>query len=224
MDAQWMTFKKLKHHQNNIYSQGGEDGVLQFILENIGPMKNYCVDLGASPNGRTNSNTCHLREMGWESCLVDGAASPGSAIYSPWLTTENVNDLLDQWHVPREVGVLSLDLDGNDWWIWQRLQLRSTIAIVEINPQWPLKTRKTIRYNPEHRYDGTMYYGASLAAMAKLAHAKGMKLVWQNMLNCIFVQADLLPPQFDETICLRTYQIHRGHHAPDTQNRPWVTV
>jgi hypothetical protein len=121
------------------------------------------------------------------------------------------------------VDLFSLDLDGNDWWFWQSLSLKSKVVVVEINPSFLPAIRKTIAYNPEHKFDGTMYYGASLGAYIYLAHYKGMKLIHHNYLNAIFIDQWYLPPNYNWRPVTADFKVRAGH-APDMKNRPWVEV
>lgn len=215
--------ENLQQYARNVHSQAGEDGILEHIFKHLGITKGFLVDLGASPDGASNSNTRKLRDEGWESFLVDGGAGIGSPICSFWITRDNINTELDAHKVPREVDLLSLDLDGNDWWIWQAMQLRSKVAVVEVNPQFPVVARKTIAYNPEHKFDGTMYYGASLGAFVYLAHYKGMRMIYHNYLNAIFVDQTLLPANYSWVPLVKDFKTRTGH-APDGKGRPWVEV
>ena len=181
---------------HKVYSQCGEEGVLEALLLNLGETNRYLVDLGAGGAGAGYSNTRLFLERGWRGARFDGEMSPG--VIGAWITAENVCDLLAKQNVPCEPDLLSLDLDGNDWYVLRAL-LRGGFAprvlCCEINSTLPAEPPVVIDYDPAHAFDRTNYYGASLGAYRHLCEAHDYRLVYvQAALNAYFVPRELVPP------------------------------
>lgn len=179
----------LGHFEWRQYSQNGEDGILDELLARCGETNRVCVEISVA-NG-TECNTRLLRERGWTGLAVGTAAWARDV----WVTADNVEALLHEADTPTELDVLSLDIDGNDLWVLAALwnSFRPRIVVVEYNawvgPDEPL----AIRYDPQHRWDGTDYFGASLQALTQLASARGYALVGcdTNGVNAFFVRDDV---------------------------------
>jgi hypothetical protein len=207
----------LENYRSNVTSQLGEDGIIAQIFHNIGVTNRFCVEFGAG-DAHKYSNTWALREVGWASLLMDGDPRGAKDVVKTWITRENINELFEKRGVPACVDLLSIDLDGNDLWIWQALNHSSRVTIVEFNAMHPMDQSLTIPYDPKHVWDGTSYYGASLLALERLAMIKGQQLVWQNGQNAIFVDCDLLPAFLH---VLPNYEV-RSWHPLDPKRRPFV--
>jgi len=207
-------WRSLQLYATNIFSQSGEDGVLARIFECIGATSYFCVEFGAR-DGQWLSNTKIFRDAGWSSLLMDCNAGPG--VQKVFITAENVNFWFKRHGVPREIDLLSIDIDGNDLWIWKALKWKARVVVIEHNPRWPVSESKTIAYNPDHVFDNTQYHGASLAALAKVGREKGMEMVWHGNINAIFVQRDLLPEDFNRPLLHKPMS---GFPA-DPLERPW---
>jgi hypothetical protein len=96
--------------------------------------------------------------------------------------------------VPTEPDVLSIDVDGNDYSIWQALTTYSPrIVVIEYNARWPLLERWVQPYDPERVWQGTDNYGASLGALRSLGEEKGYHFVHTELTgnNAFFIRADL---------------------------------
>lgn len=185
----------LERCERRVSSQGGEDGVLEAIFARIGTTDRHCVEFGCGDG--VQCNTAHLRQQGWTGLLMDGAAAPGdagAAIHAAWITAENIEGLLDAHAVPSAPDLMSIDLDGNDYWVWRAIRRRPRVVIVEYNANLGCDEALTIPYDPGHRWDGTDFYGASLPALARLGRERGYTLVYctQAGVNAFFVRDDVL--------------------------------
>ena len=105
-----------------------------------------------------------------------------------------MDSILGETSIPREFDLLSIDIDGNDYWVWKSLsKYKPKVVVVEYNSNFTAAEAKTIKYRFDHRWDETMYYGASAAALVKLADAKGYSLVgYTRKLNLFFVANELI--------------------------------
>ncbi len=187
----------LRSYERRVHSQGGEDGALERIFECIGTSNEYFVEFGAW-DGRHLSNTAHLRlDCGWSGLLMDGAPERvGEGVHQEFVTAENVNALFDHYRVPERFDLLSIDIDGNEYWIWKALRdYRARVVIIEYNVFFGIRVSKTMPYDPDHVWDKSMFHGASLAALRKLGREKGYSLVHTDSYspNAIFVADAELP-------------------------------
>jgi len=199
-----------------VFSQADEDGLLLYIFSLIGFTNKFCLDIAfASPYGANTTNL--ICNWGFSGLLIDGKDMKtiqaffnnhkDTAIYqyacyypptcvSAWVTAENVNDLCIKNGIKGEIDLFSLDMDGNDYWIWKNLTvIKPRVVIAEALTFWGKKKSVTVPYRPQfNRFDvHPDYMGASQAALVKLAKQKGYRLVGSNQLgyNLIFVRNDL---------------------------------
>jgi hypothetical protein len=111
------------------------------------------------------------------------------------ITKENIGDILAKTNTPAEFDLLSIDLDGNDYWILQEvLELHSpSVIVAEYNPIFKENESYTITYNPEHFWNNNDYYGFSFLAGKKLGEKYGYTCIFQNVsLNMYFVKNSVL--------------------------------
>ena len=194
-------------------SQNEEDGITWSLLEAGAEATRRFVDIGCGDNG---GNCGFLAaELGWSGLMLDGDAPKvararlrfGSVRVScraAFITRENVDALLRDSGMSGEIDVLSIDIDGNDYWIWDAItEVDARLIIVEYNSLFGDERSVVVPYDPEfdrradrlERKGGTMYYGASLAALDSLAARRGYRLVAVEPrgLNAFFVRNDVCP-------------------------------
>jgi hypothetical protein len=174
-----------------VYSQGGEDGILHAIFRKIGTTNKFCVEFGVE-DGRQR-NTRLLEERGW-SCLLMDCDYSSPSIKKEFVTAENVNALFQRYGVPSTFDLLSIDIDGNDYWVWNALDAAYSprVVVIEYNSKFPPGESKVIAYERAFVFDRTDYYSASLLAMVKLGRRKGYTLVGCDVrgVNAFFVRDD----------------------------------
>jgi hypothetical protein len=188
-------FRDLSKYERRIFSQNGEDGVLARMLDLVGSTNQYFVEFGTGARAK-QCCTRGLAELGWDGLWMDCCApEEGSRVKRESVTAENINDLFAKYQVPNEFDVLSIDIDGNDYWVWKAIdeKYRPRIILAEYNASVPPTESRAIAYDPEFRWGHTDYYGASLLALARLAERRGYKLVYCDTagVNAFFVRADL---------------------------------
>jgi hypothetical protein len=196
-----------------VFSQFDEDGIVLLLLAaaGIGPAR--FVDIGAG-DGITGSNVANLAfNLGFHGLCVDAKAEnvrrgtqafadhPDTAFYPPvfrqaTVTRENVNALVSEAGFTGEIDVLSIDIDGNDYWIWEVLNCVSPrIVVVETHPE--LGMRPIVVPYDAHLAAGSPpeYLGASPVAMTKLAQRLGYRLAGANRFgfNLFYLREDLVP-------------------------------
>lgn len=120
-------------------------------------------------------------------------------IRNEFVTAENINTLFTKYKVPQHFDFLSIDIDGNDYWIWKAIddtRFRPRVVCIEFNCHFAETQSYTIQYNPKHIYKQNKYYGASLLALKSLAESRNYKLVHViGCLNAFFVSNDCLKEQ-----------------------------
>lgn len=187
----------------SLYAQGAEEGMLERIFERIEPVTRFSVEFGAS-DGLRNSNTALLlRERGWRGVLIEGSDYRFGRLREHWGQATNVRivQAVVQPHdveaifaaagVPEDLDLLSIDIDGNDYWVWRAIERhRPKVVVIEYNPYYEPPRRWVMKYNAAHEWDGSTYYGASLESLHGLGKRKGYELVACDRMgnNAFFVQ------------------------------------
>jgi hypothetical protein len=200
-------------HKNEfkVYSQWGEDGIIQFLLRKIEIKHKVFIEFGVQ--NYTESNTRFLlQNNNWFGLVIDG--SPENVQYikndpiywrynlkadCAFINKDNINDILTRNGVFGDVGLLSIDIDGNDYWIWEAIDCISPrIIICEYNSLFGCQKKVTIPYESSFvrskAHFSCLYYGASIAALGHLAKVKGYSLSGSNSAgnNLFFVRNDLV--------------------------------
>jgi hypothetical protein len=230
------------------HSQFEEDGILLFLFAVIGYGNKTAVEICAG-NG-IECNTANLiLNHGWWGYLFDGderRVAIGTAFYRDsvdtflypprfkhaWITAENVNDLIRGAGIEGEIDLLSLDVDGMDYWIWRAIEcIRPRVVVCETHNIIAPDDALTIPYDPHFVISVPDHHSASLAAMAKLAAEKGYRLVGTHRygFNAFFILngiADELLPAVTPRECLKDPYSREGHAVrwPRVSRREWVRV
>jgi len=203
---------KLTDFKQNVYSQWGEDGIIGKIFEIIGTTSKVAIEFGAA-DGFWLSNTANLwgNDPTWSGILIE--ANPNSFYYlikniNPYSCIavnrmvgtsqqDSLEAILNEREIEFNIDLLSIDIDGNDYYIFQSLQkLRPRVIICEYNPSIPA-------HLDVYPNNGN-YIGCSVAALQRVAAEKGYTLVAITETNCFFVQ-DVDMPKFFE------YDTDRDH-------------
>lgn len=221
----------LKDFGDRTHSQNDEDGIITAIFQDITPRSKFFVEFGIGPNWLDKTyehglegNCVLLREQGWKGLFMDGGQHPEHYdIKREYITALNINGLLRKYDTPENVDIVSIDIDGQDLWVWMALDFRPTLIISEYNPNFLTKNEAlTVVFDPHFRWDGTKYYGASLGGLIKLARDKGYKLVYANGCNAFFVRNDMLAnaEDFSDEALL----VFHDQHVYDHFRRPWISI
>jgi len=196
------------------YSQNGEDGILWYVFSLVGTVNKTCVEICAG-NGRECNTANLIINHGWTGLLFDGDLDnvetgrrfyrkhPDTFTYPPkfvhgWVTAENVNELVAANGISGEIDLLSLDIDGVDYWIWKAIEaVHPRVVIAEIQAIWGSEVSVTVPYAPDFRAEFIqgfgVYSGASLPAFVKMGRLKGYRLVGVQRygFNAVFVRNDI---------------------------------
>ncbi len=193
-----------------VFSQFEEDGKLLFLFSLIGMGRKEFIEFGSDDG--INSNSANLIfHHGWSGLFLDGNQKaldrgkrffqkhPHPYWYKPkfkqaFINAENINALISEQGFSGEIDLLSIDLDGNDFWVWKALDVVSPrVVVIEAHVEFKAEN-KVVRYDPNYFYPGKhpLYHGASVEAMRKLGKEKGYVLVGGNDLgfNLFFLRED----------------------------------
>lgn len=215
----------LRGTDRKTFSQNGEDGILEKILETIGTTNKYFVEIGVG-----NADECNTRlllENGWTGLMLDNEYyNPSKGVQREHVDAENVNDLLTKYRVPTQFDVLSIDIDGNDYWVWKALRYQSRVVIIEWNCSISPFRSLSIPYSPNFAWDSTCYYGASILALKRLGERKGMVLVAadKRATNLFFVPQNCAHLFKDAGQLELIYPDWHWSHPEDQQKREYVEV
>jgi hypothetical protein len=191
----------LTDYELGVLSQNGEDGVLQEVLRRIGSRSRYFVEFGASRGEQAN---CVLLAdyYRWHGLFIESSSDDYAALESKYrgnrrvmtrhelVTADNIQALLRDAGVPEVFDVLSIDIDGNDFWVWRAAHsFTARVVVVEYNGNLAMDDQLVMPRDDEHRWDGSDYFGASLGAYRELAAKKGYELVHTDStgVNAFFV-------------------------------------
>lgn len=162
------------------HSQFQEDEIIEEIFSIIGTTNKFYVEIGAHGDGKI-SNTLALKEKGWIGWWFD--AEPQANIIQCHFTAENINKVLDIW-CPQRFDFLSLDIDGNDYYIWEAMKTNPRVVCIEYNNK---KQKGIQEYRPEYQWEGQEGFGSSKEDLLKLAEKKGYKFYKETEANLIFI-------------------------------------
>lgn len=111
------------------------------------------------------------------------------------VTAENIQNLFQKYNVPKNFDLLSIDIDFNDYWVWKAIvDYSPRVVVIEYNSSIPPTESRVVPYDPEAKWDGTNYFGASLLALKNLGSTKGYTLVGcdNSGVNAFFCKSELL--------------------------------
>lgn len=206
--------KRLNKYEFNIYSQTGEDGIIEEIFRRIGTTNKYFVEFGVS-DGLEN-NTAYLLLKGWKGLWLEGSdvfykkiiKTFKVAVHDGYLKVknvfidgENIEKLFDENNVPEEMDLLSIDIDGNDYWVWKSInKYKPRVVVIECNPFFGPTVPVVMKYNPKHVWDRSSFFGSSVKSLELLGRQKGYTLVGCNFVgnDTFFVRDDLVKDMFCE--------------------------
>jgi hypothetical protein len=208
----------LNDYELRVFSQWGEDGMIQFLLKHVATENKIFVEFGADAYNFESNTRFLLTNDNWKGLIIDSneraieklKRSRAWELYDltevqAFITRENINELLTQHGINGEIGLLSIDIDGNDYWVWQAINvIQPVIVIAEYNYRFGPDRAVTIPYDAKfdrnEAHPSRLYFGASLKALCKLGKAKGYAFVGcnSNGVNAFFVRADKRPQMLKE--------------------------
>lgn len=164
------------------YAQNNEEKIIEDIFKEIGTTNKFAVEFGCHPNHQF-SNGKALEEKGWTVHFygVEG----GEDIKQEFFTAENINEIFDKYEVPQSPDLMSIDVDGMDYYLWKALKRKPRVVIIEYNIRRPKGIQPYFSLNVWNRLNDN-YFGACKEEMIKLGKEKGYELVGENEANLFF--------------------------------------
>ena len=235
-----------------LYSQNGEDGILLYIFSLLGTTNKKVVEICAGYGMQCNSANLIINH-GWIGLLFDGNKNnvekgiefykhhPDTFNWPPkfvrsWITAENINSLIKDNGFEGEIDLLSIDIDGMDYWLWKAIDVISPrVVVVEYQDILGPDRSVTVPYSPnfvaEFTELGPNYCGASLKAFTKLAKEKGYRLVGCQRYgyNAFFIKNDIgknIFPEIPIDDCFTHPKVINGIKArfPLVKDKEWIEV
>ena len=210
--------RSLSEVEFTVFSQFGDDGIIQWLRRNLEITNKTFIEFGVEDYRESNTRFLMMNDN-WAGFVMDSSASNISRIVNSeyfwkheliaktaFIDIDNINELLSSSGFGKEIGLLHIDLDGNDYWIWKAINVISPIVVViEYNSIFGIDRAITIPY--ERAFDrakkhySNLYFGASLRALYQLSSAKGYAFVGCNSAgnNAYFVRKDKLSTLVRET-------------------------
>lgn len=182
-----------------MFSQFGDDGIIQYLehVLGIGPAHKVFIEFGVQDYTESNTRFLLLSDN-WRGLVLDGSRAHVDCVRCDpiswrhdltaahaWIDRDNINDLIAIHGCAGEIGLLSIDLDGNDYWVWEAIRVVDPIIVVaEYNAVFGSRHAVTVAYDPQFdrtkAHDSNLYWGALLPALHFLAAKKGYAFVGTN--------------------------------------------
>lgn len=201
----------LRDLEFRVSSQFGDDGIIAYLVGKIDPPVRKFIEFGVESYREANTRYL-LESRNWSGLIIDGDRAAMSDLQKQpvywrydltavgaFITRENINDLFIQNGFSGEIGLLSIDIDGVDYWVWEAVDsVNPAIVVAEYNSVFGPDHAISVPYSPDFRRSeahwSNLYWGASLGALVYLAQRKEYELLGCNSAgnNCYFVRKDLV--------------------------------
>lgn len=208
--------KSLSDAEFSVYSQFGEDGILSYLINVIPNMHRSFIEFGVQDYFESNTRYI-LQSKNWDGLIIDGSQDNISKIKSSnlfwkhnldalclFITKDNINSTLKEFS--QHVGILSIDIDGNDYWVWDSIvDVEADIVVVEYNSLLGDQLSITVPYSTNFDRKSSnyshLYFGCSIQSLIKLGKDKGYIFLGtsSNGINAFFVKekfSHYFPPDF----------------------------
>lgn len=201
---------KLSSNEFKVFSQSGEDGIIQYLLSKVPIENEVFVEFGVEDYLESNTRFL-LMNNNWRGLVIDGDKENIKRIKQSFLywvhditavkafiTRDNINEIIESNGISGDIGLLSVDVDGNDYWIWEKIDVISPrIVVCEYNnlfgPVEPVSIPYSDNFVRTRAHYSRLYFGASLKAFCTLAERKGYHFMGCNSdgVNAFFVRKDV---------------------------------
>jgi hypothetical protein len=202
----------LRRREFKVSSQNGEDGLLAFIFSEIGVTNRKFVEFGVGDGRECNCANLAV-SFGWSGLMLESDATAARragehyarlarrdekvvGVQHVHVTAENIDETISNAGTNGEIDLLSIDIDGNDYWLWEAIDaIEPRVVVIEYNASLGMRSI-SVPYDPGfvrfRKHPSGWYHGASLAALAKLGQRKGYDLIGADSrgVNAFFVRAD----------------------------------
>ncbi|MGD8993267.1 MAG: hypothetical protein PVI00_17545 [Desulfobacterales bacterium] len=236
-------YNSLADLEFKVFSQFGDDGIIQYLINNLCVQHSNFIEFGVQ-DYRESTTRFLMMNDNWTGLIMD--ASPKNIkkiIHSEYywkfqliarhafVTAENINQLISDAGINGELGLLHIDIDGNDYWVWKAIDIvRPVIAIIEYNSIFgidrPITTPYDKNFQRTKAHFSNLYFGASLGALLHLARQKKYAFIGCNSAgnNAYFVRRDKLNANVHELSLQEGYVLSRFRESRDrTGNLSYIT-
>jgi hypothetical protein len=217
--------QSLSDYEFKVFSQWGEDGIIQHLIRSIDIKNKTFIEFGVEDFFESNCRFLMLKDD-WKGFVIDGSEFNINRLRSSYffwkhhllakqafVTKDNINELLNESEFDQDLGILSIDIDGVDYFVFDSItSYKPRILILEFNPIFGVERKITIPYSADFNrtkaHYSNLYFGASLAAMTYLAEKKGYGLVGTASAggNAFFVREDLLNERVQRLTAAQAYR------------------
>lgn len=201
--------KSINDIEFKVFSQWGQDGIIQYLINKLDIKSNTFIEFGVG--NYTESNTRYLlMNDNWKGLIIEQNKKDVEyikndniywqydiSILNSKINKDNINDLISSKFANKEIGLLSIDIDGNDYWVWKSIEYKPCIVICEYNSLLGNTDKLTVPYDEsfsryKYSYSG-LFYGASLQALISLGKEKGYVFIGcnKNASDAFFIRKDL---------------------------------
>lgn len=221
-------------YEFRVFSQWGEDGLIQHLVHEVPIARRVFVEFGVEDYREANTRFLLVNDR-WSGLVMDGSEENIRRIrqdpihwqhdlkaVQAFVTRENINGLLAQQGLAGDIGLLSIDIDGNDYWVWEAITgVSPAIVVIEYNARFGVERAVSVPYDAAFvrakAHHSMIYYGASLAALWRLGQRKGYALVGCNSAgnNAFFVRKDLRPASLPERTPAEAFVAAKFREARD---------
>ena len=211
LNAQKGKIDNLSEVEFQVFSQFGDDGIIQYLIQKL-PIKNKTfIEFGVEDYRESNTRFLLVNNY-WSGMVMDGDVENVRQIKSGlmhnfydirarqcFITKENINQVLEAEGFDPEVGILSIDIDGNDYWVWKEINvIKPSVIICEYNSLFGYEEAVTIPYRPDFirgKSTPLNFYGISLQAACLIARERGYFFIGCNSAgnNAYFIHESLKP-------------------------------
>ena len=195
----------------SVFSQFGDDGIIQWLIQNLDIPNKTFIEFGVEDFSESNSRFLMMNDN-WSGFVMDGSELNIKILKSSYyywkydltckavfITKDNINNLIEEQKFQREVGLLHIDIDGNDYHIWKEIDvIEPIIVIVEFNGIFgkdrPLSVIYDENFIRSNAHYSNLLFGSSIKSLYELALEKGYSFIGCNSggNNAYFVRNDKL--------------------------------
>lgn len=203
--------KELKDVEFKVFSQWGDDGIIQYLINYLDVRHKVFIEFGVEDYQESNTRFLMMNDN-WSGLVMDGSKANIQKILNSdyywkydlqakaeFITCANVNDIILSANISGEIGLLHIDIDGNDYWVWKAIDVvQPIIVIVEYNSVFGKERAITIPYKPDFvwtsEHFSNLYFGSSILSLCDLAQDKGYSFVGCNSAgnNAYFIKKEYL--------------------------------
>ena len=204
------TLETLADAEFRVYSQWGEDGILEWLIQRLPISSKRFIEFGVEHYREANTRFL-LMNRNWAGLVMDASMEKIQGVcqdeifwrydlkaVSAFIHRDNINELISRNGFSGRIGVLSIDIDGNDYWVWEAIEVADPdVVVCEYNAVFgdlhPISVPYVADFDRTRAHPSNLYFGASINALCLLGARKGYELMGTNRagLNAFFVRKDL---------------------------------